>query len=380
MSKKMTPCERLGYKVGDKFKASKSGAWFNVGEEVELGRDDGSKYPYFFNARMPKDSDGGWPRHIESIEKISNAKLKPAKQALADAIHQNGGWPKECHWMFAASNGFGSAFCWTNKPKRSGWNWLCGGKFTHCCEIGASIPNWHQTVLRREEYYQAYPKADADGWIEWSGGGCPIGKNISGDIKLACGEEFFTVDMAMWNWQMGNDCPRRIIAYRLHKPEQSKPEFCESVMRSIPEPEINSKNIDITQVDDTNVVESKPTIEQLAADYRNKLDYANRKQDEADKANMESDAALAQLEDAIAEIGFAITPLVAPEKEPELVIAVQVGDEVECVESNIKRNKYNGMVGRLHFIDESDTSTPYLVDFGGKERIWCHEVKFIRRP
>lgn len=125
---------------------------------------------------------------------------------------------------------------------------------------------------------------------------------------------------------------------------------------------------------------SKPTIEQLAADYRNKLDYANRKQDEADKANMESDAALAQLEDAIAEIGFSITPLGAPEKEPEMVISAQVGDEVECVESNIKRDKYNGMVGRLRTIDESDTSTPYLVDFGGEAKIWCHKVKFIRRP
>ena len=126
--------------------------------------------------------------------------------------------------------------------------------------------------------------------------------------------------------------------------------------------------------------EVKPTIEQLAADYRNKLDYANRKQDEADKANIESDAALSQLEDAIAAIGFVITPLAATEKEPELVAAVKVGDQVECVESNIKRDKYNGMVGRMHFIDESDTSTPYLVDFGGEAKIWCHKVKFILRP
>ena len=89
---------------------------------------------------------------------MESKKLKPAKQALADAINQNGGWPKECHWMFAASNGFGSAFCWTNKPKRSGWNWLGGGKFTPCCEIGASIPNWHQCILSRDEYFTAYPE------------------------------------------------------------------------------------------------------------------------------------------------------------------------------------------------------------------------------
>ena len=93
----------------------------------------------------------------QQVRKIAN-KLKPAKQALADAVHQSGGWPKECHWMFAASNGFGSAFCWTNKPKRSGWNWLGGGKFTPCCEIGASIPNWHQCILSRDEYFTAYPE------------------------------------------------------------------------------------------------------------------------------------------------------------------------------------------------------------------------------
>ena len=181
-----------------------------------------------------------------------------------------------------------------------------------------------------------------------------------------------------------DDSDVRVIAYRLHKQEQAEPEFCESVMLSIPGLGINSKNIDINQVDDINVVESKPTIEQLAADYRNAKDYADRKQDEADKASMESDAALSQLEDAIAAIGFVITPLAATEKEPELVITdwrdLLVGDEVECVESNIRREKYNGMVGMLHFIDESDTSTPYLVDFGGEAKIWCHEVKFIRRP
>lgn len=89
---------------------------------------------------------------------MESKKLKPAKQALADAIYQNGGWPKECHWMFATSNGFGGTFCWTNKPKRIMLNWLGGGKFTLCCEIGASIPNWHQCILSRDEYFTAYPE------------------------------------------------------------------------------------------------------------------------------------------------------------------------------------------------------------------------------
>ena len=156
MSKKMTQCEKLGYKVGDKFKVvDGTGVHYAVGSFITLIHDDGSSCPRFNGVHAIFESgDSFFP--LDFVEKV--AKLKPAKQALADAIHQNGGWPKECHWMFAASNGFGSAFCWTNKPKRSGWNWLGGGKFTPCCEIGASIPNWHQCILSRDEYFTAYPE------------------------------------------------------------------------------------------------------------------------------------------------------------------------------------------------------------------------------
>ena len=150
------------------------------------------------------------------------------------------------------------------------------------------------------------------------------------------------------------------------KISKSKPEFCESVMRSIPEP-------------DEQVWTNPPTIEQLAADYRSSLDFALRKQQESDDAKADVDARLKALELAGEAIGMTVSPITA-KQEHELVAEVKVGDEVECVESNIKRDKYNGMVGRLHTIDESDTSTPYLVDFGGAEKIWCHEVKFIRRP
>lgn len=288
-------------------------------------------------------------------------KVSNSKKELARIISEHGGWR---NGEFAAQDGNGGVGGYDVKPEwdslakywwREAWGeWFRADK----------IKNHHQTVLSRAEYFHLYPSPDADGWIEWSGGECPVDGDALVVCKVRTGKEFRNgkkIKASILRWRHTGGMTD-IIAYRLRNPEQSKHEFCESVMRSIQEPS------------------DKPTIEQLASDYRNKLDYANRKQDEADKANMESDAALAQLEDAIAEIGFAITPLVAPEKEPELVIAVQVGDEVECVESNIKRHKYNGMVGRLHIIDESDTSAPYLVDFGGYAKIWCHGVKFIRRP
>ena len=161
-------------------------------------------------------------------------KISNSKKELARIISENGGWR---NGEFAAQDGDGGVGGYEVKPE---WDSLAKYWWREASGqwfFANKIKNHHQTVLSRAEYFHLYPVPDA------------------------------------------------------------KPEFCESVMRSIPEPE------------------AKPTIEQLAADYRNKLDYANRKQDEADKANMESDAALAQLEDAIAEIGFAITPLVQMNKE-----------------------------------------------------------------
>ena len=160
------------------------------------------------------------------------------------------------------------------------------------------------------------------------------------------------------------------------KISKSKQEFCESVTRAIPEP-------------DEQVWTNPPTIEQLAADYRNKLDYANRKQDEADKANVDSDAALSELEAAIAAIGFVITPLAATEKEPELVITdwrqLKVGDLVEITTT---RDGVNiGEAATVIAIDENNEDFPVTVTFPGDKYPLEYSYerppttwRFIRRP
>ena len=88
MSKKMTPCERLGYKVGDEFKVvDGTGVHYAVGSFITLIHDDGSSCPRFNGVHAIFESgDSFFP--LDFVEKV--AKLKPAKQALADAIHQNG--------------------------------------------------------------------------------------------------------------------------------------------------------------------------------------------------------------------------------------------------------------------------------------------------
>lgn len=234
-------------------------------------------------------------------------KISNSKQELARIISENGGWRDGAAW--AAQDACGTLNSYQRKPVYSSGctGFGHGGGCFHKICAAAKIKNWHQTILSRAEYFHLYPAPDA------------------------------------------------------------KPQFCESVMRSIPEPT------------------AKPTIEQLSADYRNAKDYADRKRDEADKAKVESDAALSELEKAIAEIGFAITPIGAAAQEPELVITdwrdLLVGDEVEYCDG---AHKYMiGEVGTVAEIDNRDGGRPIRI---ASDKIrefhsaWPVKWRFIRRP
>ena len=321
-------------------------------------------------------------------------KLSKSKLALAKVISENGGWPERALWAVQDNC---IAFFLGGKPEyKSGYRcWYSNcldGVFVGTIACDEKVTNWHQTVLSREEYYQAYPNVDADGWIEWKGGKCPVDKDARIDIRMTGGATHYDTDTD-WGW---NADSFKITHYRLHKPEV-KPELCESVMRSITEPEsIDGLCAKVTEENKHQHVDAKPTIEQLAQDYRNKLDFAKRKQDEADKANMESDAALSQLEDAIAAIGFVITPLAATEKEPELVITdwrdLRVGDEIEVFNfeypEDESRRKQELMSGpcivmqveggnvRIELKKNLPTKGPHWNATG----IDACDFKFIRRP
>ena len=305
-------------------------------------------------------------------------KISKSKQELASIISENGGWRDG--YGFSAQDGDDCAvWFYDNAPVRSSGAWwiTSGSGLGHCgIEDVAKLPNWHQTILSRAEYFHLHPAPDADGcikrdengiisieynkdkqevvapgeldangWIEWNGGKCPVDKDARIDIRMTGGTTHYDTDTD-WGWNAGSF---KITHYRLHKPEQSEPEFCESVMRSIPEPEINSKNINITQVDDIGVVESKPTIEQLAADYRKAKGYADRKQQEADDAKADADEKLGVLEIAGEALGLLVSPITEKqEPEHELVITdwrdLQVGDEIEvfnfeCPESESRRKQ-----------------------------------------
>lgn len=292
-------------------------------------------------------------------------KLGKSKLALAKVINENGGWPQDSEW--AVQNGDHGRISFSiNKPVRhDSKSWMAKGGFNFKIEVCKPLKNWHQTCLSREEYYQAYPKDYADGWIEWNGGmKSPVESGVHVDVKTKDGNEHYDQLLcdACWNDNWGD---ATIIAYRLHKPEV-KPEFCESVTRSIPEQE------------------AKPTIEKLAQDYRNKLDFAKRKQQEADEAKAAADAALGELERAGEALGLLIG-IANPDREPELAITdwrdLQVNDVIFVGE----HDGYESGEYVVVWLEDSDYDGDFaviVVGIDGIERCMdtAMEWRFVSRP
>ena len=227
-------------------------------------------------------------------------KISKSKQELARIISENGGWRDGAE--FATQDKGGDVFKFDSKPvmgvSREVWMPAGNGRTDKLCYC-ATIKGWYQAILSRAEYFHLYPAPDA------------------------------------------------------------KPEFCESVVRSIPEPS------------------DKPTIEQLAADYRNTKDYADFKQQEADDAKADADARLKTLELAGEDIGLLLSPITA-NKEPELVITdwrdLQAGDVISVSGKWWEPDSE-------YTVDENDGSRDAPIRVGG---YWAFvgecSFKFIRRP
>lgn len=291
-------------------------------------------------------------------------KIGKSKKELARIISERGGWR---NGEFAAQDGDGDVGGYGVKPV-----WSSLGKYWRNEAFGEwfvadKIKNHHQTVLSREEYFHLYPAPDADGWIEWSGGECPVDAEVLVDLKWGDGFMPKGAKPRAFRWKHLDSMPN-IIAYRLHKPAQAKPEFCESVTRSIPEPT------------------PAPTLDQLLQDWRNADDLAKRKQAEADEAAAMRDERWKAVQARAGEMGVTVgrcESAVATD-EPELVITdwrnLLVGDEIEVVES--KSSRYVGLVGVVSRFDEDDELQPVRVIFGGSEcnYDWPAKWRFIRRP
>lgn len=243
-------------------------------------------------------------------------KISNSKKELAKIISENGGWRDGAEWAAQDSDCRVSYFDGSEKPVRpSGKGEWCGNGYIRLARVktGKLLQFWHTALISRAEYLHLYPAPDADGWIEWNGGDIDIDDMQLVDYRMACtpdGKHRTSPSMNLFWDKVGE--PQDIIAYRLHKPEQEGSQAAGDNGGVVLDYGDLVASIDSSESPELRANLAKiyaPSIEQLAADYHNKLDYADRKQDEADKANMEADAALLELENAVAAIGFAITPI-----------------------------------------------------------------------
>ncbi|MGL4756873.1 MAG: hypothetical protein ACRCXB_31380 [Aeromonadaceae bacterium] len=302
-------------------------------------------------------------------------KISKSKQELARIISENGGW-RDGAANWAAMNGLRNATYNVaaygeipvyEKVKK----WHKPSDFTAYHEdwfqVSTAIKNFHQTTLSRAEYFHLYPEPDADGWIEWSGGECPVDAGAMVVCKVRTGKLWRNgkaIAAGVLRWS-DTDSTTDIIAYRLHKQDQAKPEFCESVMRSIPEPSDN------------------PTIEQLAADYRYAKDFAERKQKEADSAKGDADAKLAELVAAGKALSLVIS---VAEQEPELVITdyhqLYIGDILRCKSVPSGAKCRVGDEGVLKRTENSPLAGGVYVEVCDKDwfGVFGEHWEFIRRP
>ncbi|MGL4638386.1 MAG: hypothetical protein ACRCVX_01435 [Shewanella sp.] len=245
-------------------------------------------------------------------------KISNSKKELARIISKNGGWREgaELAWFQGRNAGEVCREVWFGEhgaaPKfKAGVGFLSHhskviGRFT-----AGQFDNWHQTILSRAEYFHLYPAQDADGWIELDGTECPSGYfNKIIDAKLKDGRVLTDLH-GRFEWD--TDGPSSIIAYRMHKPEKVEPEFCESVMRSIPGPRY------------------KPTIEQLMQTYKDRTHSVQLANEHLATCTKQANEVMEALSVACKAAGFDISPITA-KQEPELAITdwrdLRVGDEV----------------------------------------------------
>lgn len=243
-------------------------------------------------------------------------KISNSKKELARIISENGGWRDGAEWSIQDRDK--NIEFMTRRPEymKSVGAWYAYASRIGSFKIDNLLPNFHQTILSRAEYFHLYPAPDA------------------------------------------------------------KPQFCESVMRSIPGP-------------DEQVWTNPPTIEQLAADYRNAKDYAERKQQEADDAKADAGEKLRALELAGEALGLVLSveheaSVITPAL-PQLIAGDwrswrqwEVGDLISW--------SIVGHIGEFRIISVHHDPSRNIGDFevedkhGGAYRVYGNECRFIRRP
>lgn len=102
-------------------------------------------------------------------------------------------------------------------------NWLVCAPIATAEDMAESFPYMErlaEAAIARAEAAMAEPQPDADGWIPWKGGECPVDEKVLVEVKLRSGSAWIDQEAQMgadWLWDHYGG-PDDIIAYRLVKP------------------------------------------------------------------------------------------------------------------------------------------------------------------
>lgn len=162
---------------------------------------------------------------------------------------------------------------------------------------------------------------------------------------------------ASYSYWVNSHMDADIVSYRLHRPGQDEPQYCESVMRSMPEPT------------------AAPTLDQLLQDWRNADDYAQRKQTEADEAAAMRDERWQAVQARAGEFGATV------ERREKVVTAdvqsVKIGDEITATRV-VSVEGLEGRKGKVLKIDSAAIDGPLYVKFQDDGPYWVKEWQLAR--
>lgn len=146
---------------------------------------------------------GGWPEGVTAVTQDSDAAINKYKTTHGLEINTYGTWKCSSGWQ----------------------DYLLPKKDAPCLASDYAtaiiIRDQYEAALFEAELSDAVQdKPDAEGWIEWAGGECPVNISDLVDIKLRCGDIGRGQNVTYWRWdhiQNAGD----IIAYRLHQPQDA---------------------------------------------------------------------------------------------------------------------------------------------------------------
>lgn len=78
----------------------------------------------------------------------------------------------------------------------------------------AALVNWARTHGPALLSALSEGEKDADGWIAWNGGDCPVPDETVVDVRLRADGEVLAHPARYWNWQHDDSCDP-ILAYRV---------------------------------------------------------------------------------------------------------------------------------------------------------------------